>query len=127
MGLVHPIITGSNGDEGYEKKHFTDHLYPHGMVQPAILILQGSTENVLFRWNIFPNKMNKGGASDRPNVTELWEAVKMKLNGEIEEIELSNLSIDHAEQLPLYYVLVSLKSIVKALWRKFSQTPNARD
>lgn len=42
MGLVHPVISGSNGDEGYKAKHpLTDHQYPHGMVQPAILMLEG--------------------------------------------------------------------------------------
>mmetsp|Transcript_11439 Transcript_11439/g.13114 ORF Transcript_11439/g.13114 Transcript_11439/m.13114 type:complete len:199 (-) Transcript_11439:829-1425(-) len=118
MDLVHPVISGSNGDEAYKKaKHpLTDHQYPNGMVQPAILILQGSTDKVLFSWNIDPNAMNMGGASDRPEVEELWDATKKKMAGKLDKIEISNLNIVRSTQLPLYYALVSTASFMEALW-----------
>lgn len=58
--------------------------YEHGMMQPAILVLRGGKEGsveVLEKWAIVPSTMNLGGASDRPDLTQVWENVEAKIEG----------------------------------------------
>ena len=63
--------------------------YEHGMAQPAILVLRGGkggdlkgAEGAVFeKWAIIPSMMNIGGASDRPNLEQVWENVRAKIEG----------------------------------------------
>ncbi|ORY15867.1 hypothetical protein BCR34DRAFT_558206 [Clohesyomyces aquaticus] len=62
--------------------------YVNGMAQPGILILRGGkTGNggregeVLEKWAIVPSTMNLGGASDRPDLIQVWDNVKAKMEG----------------------------------------------
>lgn len=77
--------------------------YKHGLAQPALLVLK-SDGTVLQRWAIVPslvsamssephgpcllkaklgNKMNIGGATDRPVLAEVWESTQKQLQGEV--------------------------------------------
>jgi len=49
--------------------------YPHGMVQPGVLVLS-STVQPVFTWAIRPAVMNVGGATDRPSPRAIWKAVE---------------------------------------------------
>lgn len=61
--------------------------YEHGMAQPGILVLRGGkTEGgkegeVLEKWAIVPSTMNLGGAKDRPDLEQVWDNVKAKIEG----------------------------------------------
>jgi hypothetical protein len=57
--------------------------YTKGMAQPAILILRKGekTEEVLEKWGIVPAVMNMGGASDRPDLEQVWANAKAKIEG----------------------------------------------
>jgi hypothetical protein len=63
--------------------------YEHGMAQPAILVLRGGKggeavgpeSSVLEKWAIVPSAMNLGGASDRPDLKQVWDNVSAKLAG----------------------------------------------
>jgi hypothetical protein len=63
--------------------------YENGMAQPEILILRGGKGGdmigeegvVLEKWAIVPSTMNIGGASDRPDLEQIWDNVKAKLKG----------------------------------------------
>lgn len=63
--------------------------YKNGMAQPGILVLRrgeigdprrGETE-VLEKWAVIPNTMNLGGASDRPDLEQVWDNVRAKIEG----------------------------------------------
>ncbi|KAI6754918.1 hypothetical protein HG530_012670 [Fusarium avenaceum] len=55
--------------------------YENGMAQPGILILRGGKGEdvtgqggvVLEKWAIVPSAMNIGGASDRPDLEQVWD------------------------------------------------------
>ncbi len=63
--------------------------YENGMAQPAILVLRGGKggdmmggkEAVLEKWAIVPSTMNLGGASDRPDLEQVWDNVRAKIEG----------------------------------------------
>lgn len=55
--------------------------YEHGMAQPAILVIKNDG-TVLFDWAIVPGVMNLGGAKDRPDLSQVWENVLARLNGQ---------------------------------------------
>lgn len=63
--------------------------YENGMAQPAVLVLRGGKggevigqENpVLEKWAIVPSAMNIGGASDRPDLDQVWDNVRAKVDG----------------------------------------------
>ena len=55
--------------------------YEHGMAQPAILVMKNDG-TVLFDWAIVPGVMNLGGAKDRPDLSQVWENVLARLNGQ---------------------------------------------
>ncbi|KAL5328705.1 hypothetical protein ACEPPN_002207 [Leptodophora sp. 'Broadleaf-Isolate-01'] len=55
--------------------------YVNGMAQPAVLVVRREGE-VLEKWAIVPGLMNLGGAKDRPELTQVWENVQAKLQGE---------------------------------------------
>ncbi|KAE8446259.1 hypothetical protein EG329_012345 [Mollisiaceae sp. DMI_Dod_QoI] len=54
--------------------------YEKGMAQPAILVLSRE-EEVLEKWAIVPGVMNLGGAKDRPELEQVWDNIKAKLEG----------------------------------------------
>jgi len=58
-----------------------DGVYPSGMVQPGIVV-ESSDGDVLFHWAINPGKMNFGGATDRPLVTDIVSSLESILQGE---------------------------------------------
>ncbi|KAL7908473.1 hypothetical protein GGI35DRAFT_486531 [Trichoderma velutinum] len=53
--------------------------YPHGLAQPAILIIKKDGD-VVENWAIVPSEMNLGGAKDRPDLHQVWENANAKLN-----------------------------------------------
>ncbi len=61
----------------------------NGMAQPGVLVVRGGAANgtvgmeneVLEKWAIVPSAMNLGGAKDRPELGEIWDNVKAKLEG----------------------------------------------
>ncbi|KEF61590.1 uncharacterized protein A1O9_03158 [Exophiala aquamarina CBS 119918] len=63
--------------------------YENGMAQPGILVLRGGKAGdmtgvvgaVLEKWAIVPSAMNLGGASDRPDLEQVWENVRAKIDG----------------------------------------------
>ncbi|KAK5047474.1 hypothetical protein LTR84_006570 [Exophiala bonariae] len=63
--------------------------YENGMAQPAILVLRGEKggeivgpeRTVLEKWAIIPSVMNLGGASDRPDLEQVWDNVRAKVDG----------------------------------------------
>jgi hypothetical protein len=63
--------------------------YVNGMAQPAILVLRGGKGEgamadegaVLEKWAIVPSAMNLGGASDRPDLGQIWDNVRAKIEG----------------------------------------------
>lgn len=63
--------------------------YENGMAQPAVLVLRGEEEEdpmkgegaVLEKWAIVPSTMNLGGASDRPDLEQVWDNVRAKIDG----------------------------------------------
>ncbi|KAF4503416.1 hypothetical protein FAGAP_369 [Fusarium agapanthi] len=63
--------------------------YEHGMAQPGILVLRrgkggdvtGQGGAVLEKWAIVPSAMNIGGASDRPDLEQVWDNVRAKIEG----------------------------------------------
>ncbi|KAK4496643.1 hypothetical protein PRZ48_012625 [Zasmidium cellare] len=54
--------------------------YPHGMVQPGVLVL-GREGEVLYSWAIRPSLSNLGGAKDRPLLEEVWRDVEAVVQG----------------------------------------------
>ena len=57
-------------------------LYRDLYVSLGLLILDENQE-VIFKWRIVPATSNLGGASDRPDIDQVWDVVKMKLDGKI--------------------------------------------
>lgn len=63
--------------------------YENGMAQPGFLVLRGGKGGdiitgegaVLEKWAIVPSTMNLGGASDRPELEQVWENVRAKVEG----------------------------------------------
>lgn len=63
--------------------------YENGMAQPGILVLRGGKGGdmmgqegaVLEKWAIVPSTMNIGGASDRPDLEQVWDNVRAKVEG----------------------------------------------
>lgn len=63
--------------------------YENGMAQPGVLVLRGgkggdmSREDtaILEKWAIVPSTMNLGGASDRPDLEQVWDNVRAKIEG----------------------------------------------
>ena len=63
--------------------------YEHGMAQPGILVLRGGKGGdmmgekgaVLEEWAIVPSATNLGGASDRPDLEQVWDNVMAKIEG----------------------------------------------
>lgn len=63
--------------------------YENGMAQPGILVLRGGKGEdvtglggaVLEKWAIVPSAMNIGGASDRPDLEQVWDNVRAKIDG----------------------------------------------
>ncbi|KIM98217.1 hypothetical protein OIDMADRAFT_146894 [Oidiodendron maius Zn] len=63
--------------------------YENGMAQPGILVLRGGEGGdmmgqegaVLEKWAIVPSTMNLGGASDRPELGQVWDNVRAKIEG----------------------------------------------
>lgn len=63
--------------------------YENGMAQPGILVLRGGKGGdvtgqggaVLEKWAIVPSAMNIGGASDRPDLEQVWDNVRAKIDG----------------------------------------------
>ena len=63
--------------------------YKNGMAQPGILVLRGGKGGdmigeegaVLEKWAIVPSTMNLGGASDRPELVQVWDNVRAKIEG----------------------------------------------
>jgi len=63
--------------------------YENGMAQPGILVLRGGKGGdmmgeegaVLEKWAIVPSTMNLGGASDRPELEQVWDNVRAKIEG----------------------------------------------
>ena len=73
--------------------------YPNGMAQPAVLVMNRE-KNVLFNWAIFPavvcyssciwfprlglirRQMNFRGAKDRPDLTQIWDNMEARLQGQ---------------------------------------------
>lgn len=62
--------------------------YKTGMAQPGILVLRGGKGDligdegaVLEKWAIVPSTMNLGGASDRPELEQVWDNVRAKIEG----------------------------------------------
>jgi hypothetical protein len=63
--------------------------YKNGMAQPAILILRGGKGGdntgeetaILEKWAIVPSTMNLGGASDRPDLEQVWDNARAKFEG----------------------------------------------
>lgn len=51
------------------------------MAQPAILVMQ-SDGTVIFERAIIPGMMNLGGAKDHPDLNQVWENVRARLNGQ---------------------------------------------
>ncbi|KPI35343.1 uncharacterized protein AB675_9975 [Cyphellophora attinorum] len=78
----------------FKKRHrFTPAIsdkkgYPHGMAQPAVFVIQ-KNGTVVYQWAIEPALMNLGGAKDRPSLSEIWEDVQLKLNGQSPKIRKS--------------------------------------
>jgi peroxiredoxin len=74
--------------------------YPHGMAQPAILVMQ-SDGTVLYDWAIVPSVMNLGGAKDRPDLKQVWENAEAKMEGK-----------------PKVHQTYDLQSFTKVIWGK---------
>lgn len=63
--------------------------YEHGMAQPGFLVLRGGNRNdmigekgsVIEKWAIVPSTMNIGGASDRPELEQVWDNVMATIEG----------------------------------------------
>jgi hypothetical protein len=63
--------------------------YKNGMAQPGILVLRGGKGGgpageetaILEKWAIVPSTMNLGGASDRPDLAQVWDNVRAKIEG----------------------------------------------
>lgn len=63
--------------------------YENGMAQAGILVLRGGKGEdvtgqggaVLEKWAIVPSAMNIGGASDRPDLEQVWDNVRAKIDG----------------------------------------------
>ncbi|QYT00081.1 AhpC-TSA domain-containing protein [Trichoderma simmonsii] len=53
--------------------------YPHGLAQPAILVIK-KDGSIVETWAIVPSEMNLGGAKDRPDLHQVWENINVKLN-----------------------------------------------
>lgn len=54
--------------------------YEHGMAQSAILVMDKQAV-VYEKWAIVPSTMNMGGATDRPDMEQVWDNAKAKLEG----------------------------------------------
>ena len=54
--------------------------YPHGMVQPGVVI-EDAASKVLYHWAIVPSEMNFGGATDRPLVADIVGSLDKILAG----------------------------------------------
>jgi hypothetical protein len=63
--------------------------YEHGMAQPGFLVLRGGKRNdmigekgsVIEKWAIVPSMMNIGGASDRPELEQVWDNAMATIEG----------------------------------------------
>lgn len=77
------VITGFEGDEGYDTEKFKTHKamkrYKHGVLQPGMLILRKSLNDVVFNWAIIPASANANGATIRPRIPLVWKATKKAL------------------------------------------------
>lgn len=54
--------------------------YPHGMAQPAVLVLKNDG-TVVYKWAIVPKLSNLGGATDRPVLDEVIEQALAEIKG----------------------------------------------
>ena len=92
-----------------------DGVYPSGMAQPGVII-ENAVGDVLFKWAINPDKMNFGGATDRPLVADIVLSLQSILQGKsIDGNSLSKTNIEYladnhpAEHEKVQAYLASLK------------------
>lgn len=106
--LLDLVITGHEGDEGYDTTYFKVHpkmgKYKHGCAQPALLLVADKPTDKLYSWHIDPKTQNLGGASDRPVIGQVWDFAKKKLaDRSVEEPEMSLISKLSARMLYTYF------------------------
>eukprot|EP00468_Gymnochlora_sp_CCMP2014_P001212 CAMPEP_0167740404 /NCGR_PEP_ID=MMETSP0110_2-20121227/258_1 /TAXON_ID=629695 /ORGANISM="Gymnochlora sp., Strain CCMP2014" /LENGTH=465 /DNA_ID=CAMNT_0007624293 /DNA_START=20 /DNA_END=1417 /DNA_ORIENTATION=- len=66
--------------------------YPTGMAQPALIVIGDNGKTQLFNWRIQPNKMNLGGAKDRPIPADVFKLVEARAKGE-DDSKLTTVSV----------------------------------
>ena len=71
-------------------------VYPNGMVQPGVVI-EDADGTVLFRWAIVPSEMNFGGATDRPMVSDILNALEDILSNGAAPFEFSKTDMAYLQ------------------------------
>ena len=91
-----------------------DGVYPNGMVQPGVVI-EAADGTVLYHWAIVPSEMNWGGATDRPMVSDILNALEHILEhgsapGTFATTDMAYLETNHPESFKMVQdYLASLK------------------
>ena len=80
-----------NGEYNTKDQELVDKLrtgsrHTHGVIQPAILVLDRDF-TVLYRWASYPSWKNFGGAIARPKAQDVWTAVQQSLAGDLSQRE----------------------------------------
>lgn len=93
-GFKAPVVAGEGGDKPFDsgalRQFAKSKGFEHGFVLPSVLVVDDSLRT-LFYWRVFPTWSNGGGASDRPDLKQIFDVVKKKSEDELEVEKVTNL------------------------------------